>query len=188
MRVITGAFRGRTIASVNDLAVRPATERVRQTIFNMLVNRMELEGTSVLDLFAGTGSLGLECLSRGAAHVVFVEQNRRIADCITRSLNSFGCAERADVLTEEVTNYLAAAGESFDLIFCDPPYAFPLSSALPARIFRDGLLRKGGYLIMEHADALRFSSGPGYAAGPEKKFGRTLVTFFHPLYPETDHP
>jgi 16S rRNA (guanine966-N2)-methyltransferase len=188
MRVITGAFRGRTIISVNDLTVRPATDRVRQTIFNMLVNRMVLEGARVLDLFAGTGSLGLECLSRGAASVVFVEQNRRIADCISRSLESFGCTERADVITEDVMNYLGTAKEAFDLVFCDPPYAFPHTSDLPGRIFRDGLLRDDGYMIVEHADGLHFSSTPEYTAGPEKKFGRTLVTFFHHVHPEADQP
>jgi 16S rRNA (guanine966-N2)-methyltransferase len=184
MRVITGTYRGRTIASVNDFTVRPATERVRQTIFNMLVNRMELDGARVLDLFAGIGSLGLECLSRGADRAVFVEQNRKIADCIDRSLASFGCADRADVVVDDAMNYLAAARQSFDLVFCDPPYGFPLTAELPARIVRAGLVRSGGYLLVEHADDLRYASGPVFTAGPEKKFGRTLVTFFQPVHAE----
>jgi 16S rRNA (guanine966-N2)-methyltransferase len=187
MRVITGAYRGRRIVSVNDLSVRPATERVRQTIFNMLVNRMELEGARVLDLFAGTGSLGLECLSRGASAVVFVEQSRRIAGCIERSLAEFGCSERGEVLTTDVMDYLAGARDQFDLAFCDPPYSFPHSADLPRNIMEGGLLRGDGYLVMEHAHSLRFESGPKFLAGPEKKFGRTLITFFQPPHPERTH-
>jgi 16S rRNA (guanine966-N2)-methyltransferase len=180
MRVITGLYRGRTIISVNDFTVRPATERVRQTIFNMLVNRMEFDGIRVLDLFAGTGSLGLECLSRGAASVTFIEQAPRIAACIDRSLVTFGCPDQGTVLEMDALDYVATSRDRFDLAFCDPPYAFPEIAALPGRIMRNGLLHPDGYLLMEHPDSIRFTTTPEYTAGPEKKFGRTLVTFFQP--------
>jgi 16S rRNA (guanine(966)-N(2))-methyltransferase RsmD len=149
---------------------------------------MEIEGSRVLDLFAGTGSLGLECLSRGASEVVFVEQSRRITRCVERSLSEFGCADRGEVLTMDVMDYLARARDRFDLAFCDPPYAFPRSADLPRRIMQGGLLRGDGYLVMEHAHSLRFESGPEFLAGPEKKFGRTLVTFFQPSHPEGTRP
>jgi len=115
---------------------------------------------------------------------VFVEQNRKIADCIGRSLSAFGCADRAELIVDDAVAYLATARESFDLVFCDPPYAFALTPDLPSRIFHGGLVRRDGYLLVEHADDLHYASGPGFKAGPEKKFGRTLVTFFQPVSPE----
>ncbi|HXG01311.1 MAG TPA: RsmD family RNA methyltransferase, partial [Bacteroidota bacterium] len=93
MRVISGEYRGRILKSVNTLLVRPATDRVKQTIFDVLSTRLDLEGAIVLDLFAGSGSLGIEALSRGAAHATFVETNRDAARCIRQNLTALGCLD-----------------------------------------------------------------------------------------------
>lgn len=181
MRVITGLYKGRTISTVDDGSVRPATDRVKQTIFNMLMNRLDLEGAHVLDLFAGSGNLGIEALSRGAGHVTFVESNEEAASCIERNIETLGCVNAATILEMDAMHYLGRGGGPFDLIFADPPYEFPETAGIPDAVFGSDLLRSHGYLLIEHAANLHFAGTPQYSAGPEKKFGRTLVTFFrHP--------
>ncbi len=183
MRIITGLYRGRTIRTVGGLAVRPATDRVRQSIFNMLSNRMHLAGASVLDLFAGSGSLGLEALSRGAASALFVEGERNAAAIIEETAREFGCGPAAVVVCSDAMAYLEQETEPYDLIFADPPYAFAGTADLPRIIFSRGLLRSGGYLLIEHARPLSFRSTELYTAGPAKRFGRTIVTFFQGAEP-----
>ncbi len=178
MRITTGAYKGRVLKTVNDLSVRPATDRVRQTIYNMLANRLEIEGAAVLDLFAGSGSLGFEALSRGAAGVLFVESDRRAAEYLEENIRMLGCGERATILDMDAMEFLSRPGSANDLVFADPPYAFGQTAAIPGLVIRQGLLRRHGYLIVEHARDLHFDSTPLYRAGPEKRFGRTIVTFF----------
>jgi len=180
MRVITGMYRGRTINTVKDLSVRPATERVRQTIFNMLANRMEFEGARVLDLFAGSGSLGLEALSRGAVHATFVEQGSDAVEYIERNVRAFRCEERTEILEMDAMRYLDSTQGQFDLVFADPPYSFEPTALIPEIICDKGIVRPGGYLVVEHAGEVTLHTTSSYTAGPTKKFGRTIVTFFQP--------
>jgi len=188
MRIITGLYKGRTILTVKDFSVRPATDRVRQTIFNMLANRISMDGTRVLDLFAGSGSLGLEALSRGAAHVTFVEQGEDAADYIERNARTYGCEERTEILAMDAMSYLVSPRDRFDIVFADPPYAYERAPEIPGLIFGREIVRSGGYLLMEHADDLHFESTPAFTAGPEKKFGRTIVTFFRPIRTRSPEP
>jgi 16S rRNA (guanine966-N2)-methyltransferase len=178
MRITTGRFKGRVIRTVNDLSVRPATDRVRQTIFNILAHRMELEGIMVLDLFAGSGSLGFEALSRGAARATFVESDPRVVAALETTAQQFGCTEAADILRGDARRYLRHTRGSYHLIFVDPPYTYPSTADLPEEVFSHALVRKDGYLIVEHAATLRFAETDRYAIGPVKVFGRTVVTFF----------
>ncbi|MEW6509335.1 MAG: 16S rRNA (guanine(966)-N(2))-methyltransferase RsmD [Bacteroidota bacterium] len=185
MRVITGRFKGRAIGTVDDHAVRPATDRIRVTIFDMLANRLALRGAWVLDLFAGSGSLGIEALSRGAARVTFVEQGREAMAALEQNLRSLGCLEEAELVEQDALAYLNAARGPFHLVFADPPYGFPETPELPRIIVGHGLVRPGGYLLIEHTREVRFADADLYATGPEKKFGRTLITFFQPTLPGT---
>jgi 16S rRNA (guanine966-N2)-methyltransferase len=178
MRVTGGEYRGRILRTVDDLSVRPATDRVRQTLFNMLVNRLDFDELTVLDLFAGSGSLGIEALSRGAAHAVFVEGDRRAVEHIERNISQLGCEDHTEVLNIDVMHYLRHSSEAFGLIFADPPYAFDATASLPGLVFSHSLVKPGGYLLIEHAQDLTFAESPLYHAGPIKKFGRTVVTFF----------
>ena len=178
MRVIAGAYRGRIIYSVSDRSVRPATDRVRQTIFDLLTSRTVLEGTAVLDLFAGSGSLGIEALSRGARHITFVEKNDRAAASIQRNLDALGCTSQAEILQMDARSFIFSAHPAFDLVFADPPYAYEGTKELVHETFRHRLLNPGGYLIIEHTKDLHFESTQVYNVGPVKKFGTTLVTFF----------
>ena len=185
MRVISGRFKGRTIRTVNDRSVRPATDRVRVTIFDMLANRLVLNGAHVLDLFAGSGSLGIEALSRGAAHVTFVELGREAMATIEQNLRSLGCLAGAELAEQDALGYLERARGPFDLVFADPPYGFPRTPDLPGIVMGRGLVRRGGYLLIEHTRDLGFADSALFFAGPEKKFGRTLITFFQPTPPGT---
>lgn len=178
MRVISGMYKGRILKTVKDLSVRPATDRVKQTIFDVLTTRIDLEGALVLDLFAGSGSLGIEALSRGAAHATFVESNREAVSYIEKNLEALACTDRAEVLQEDALWFVRGCRESFDLIFADPPYAFEGTATLPELVFRAGALKPQGYLLIEHARQLQFASTAEYTTGPAKKFGRTVVTFF----------
>lgn len=183
MRVIAGLYKGRRIRTVEDLSVRPATDRVKQTLFDMLANRISLEGARVLDLFAGSGSLGIEALSRGAAHATFVESNEEAARIIEHNLTTLGCEGLADVHDMDALDYVRNARGTYDLVFADPPYGFEHTEELPALIKDRNLLEAHGYLLIEHASSLRFTSTTAYRAGPEKKFGRTVVTFFRIPHP-----
>jgi 16S rRNA (guanine966-N2)-methyltransferase len=179
MRIITGLYKGRVIKTVPDLSVRPATERVRQTLFNMLTNRIDFEGIAVLDMFAGSGSLGLEALSRGAARATFVEQGDEAAEFLEENVRLLGCEDVTEILQMDAMGFIAARHGSYDLVFADPPYSYEQTDRIPGLMFEYGMIKPGGYLLIEHASSLRFESTPLYTAGPEKKFGRTLVTFFH---------
>jgi 16S rRNA (guanine966-N2)-methyltransferase len=178
MRIIAGKYRGRRLDTVDDLSVRPATDRVRQTIFDMLSSRVALEGAEVLDLFAGSGSLGYEAVSRGARHVTFVESNHRALPFLQKTARSFGCLEDVTILPMDALHFVEQCRDTFALVFADPPYAYAQTPDLPALIFRQGLVRRDGYLLIEHAHPQRFSTTAEYVAGPEKRFGRTLITFF----------
>lgn len=179
MRIITGLYKGRVIKTVQDLSVRPATERVRQTLFNMLTNRIDFDGITVLDMFAGSGSLGLEAVSRGAARVIFVEQSEEAIGFIEENARTLGCENVVEIVQMDAMGFLGARHGTYDLVFADPPYSYAQTEKIPGLMFEHGMIRPGGYLLIEHAKDLRFESTALYTAGPEKKFGRTLVTFFH---------
>lgn len=178
MRITGGEYRGRILRTVNDLSVRPATDRVRESLFNMLVHRMDFEGLAVLDLFAGSGSLGFEALSRGAAQAVFVEGDRRAAGFIEHNIAHLKCGDRCEVLTVDALDYLRHTRDTFGLVFADPPYRFDATASLPDRIFSRGIVAQDGYLLIEHTTDLAFHDAPMYLTGPVKRFGRTVVTFF----------
>ena len=181
MRVITGMYKGRILKTVKDLSVRPATDRVKKTLFDILTNRITLEGAWVLDLFAGSGSLGIEALSRGAAHVTFVETNAEALEFIEKNVEQLGCENTTEILCQDAMQFLRRSQEQYDLIFADPPYAYDETGTIPSVIFQDRILKKHGYLLIEHEYKLEFLGTPLYEVGPSKKFGRTRVTFFqHP--------
>lgn len=179
MRIIGGEFGGRTIRTANAHRVRPATDRVRETLFNMLANRIDFEDAAVLDLFAGSGSLGLEALSRGARTAVFVETDHEALRFIEQNIRTLGCAPRAEVIAMDALRYLESIEREFHLVFADPPYGHASTPHIPGRIFERAAVARGGYLLIEHEPEVSFPESPLYASGPEKRFGRTRVTFFH---------
>lgn len=147
MRVITGSARGRQLKSLEGLETRPTADRVKEGVFNII--QFDLEGRRVLDLFAGTGQMGIEALSRGAANAVFIDQRRDAASVIRDNLKLTNLTDRARVVNGDSMGYLNSAKERFDIIFIDPPYAAKLwGSALDA-ISRFDILSNHGIIICE---------------------------------------
>ena len=142
MRVVAGEFRGRRLQAPRGRSTRPTADRVREALFSMLG---DVSGARVLDLYAGSGALGIEALSRGAASAVFVERDAAAVAAIRRNLEAVG-AGAADVRRQDVLRFLAAAKDRFDLVFADPPYdsarrlSAPLSAALPAVLDENALI------------------------------------------------
>jgi 16S rRNA (guanine966-N2)-methyltransferase len=138
MRVVAGEFKGRRLQAPRGRRTRPTADRVREALFSMLG---DLSGLRALDLYAGSGALGIEALSRGAAEVAFVERDARAAATIERNLETVGA--RAEVRRQDVLRFLASAPGTFDLVFIDPPYdsairlAAPLSERLPTVLTDD---------------------------------------------------
>jgi 16S rRNA (guanine966-N2)-methyltransferase len=141
VRVVAGSARGRRLEAPSGQLTRPTTDRVREATFNALWSRGLVDGATVLDLFAGSGALGIEALSRGAAHATFVDDDPAARRAVARNLATCGFADRADIVAGTAERHLdrmAAAGATADLAFCDPPYAFagwgPLLARLPADV------------------------------------------------------
>lgn len=121
MRVVGGSARGRPLRPLpKGVDLRPTGDRVRESIFNVLQSIVDLDGATVADLFAGTGALGIEALSRGAAHATFVEHDRKAADLVTANLEALGLADRARVVRSDAATFTGTV----DVAFADPPYAF----------------------------------------------------------------
>jgi len=185
MRVISGTYKGRNLRPVRDPRVRPAADRVKESIFNILQNRVNLHGTRVLDLFAGSGSLGFEALSRGAAWVVFVDEWQGATKVIEENIKLLGCGDRCEVIKADVYKFLRHAEEQYDLVFVDPPYRLESAPDLPHRIFKQGLLSPPGLIIMEHAARTKIQPDGSFSLVSERAFGSTKVSFFSSLRPKS---
>ncbi|MGH8441592.1 MAG: 16S rRNA (guanine(966)-N(2))-methyltransferase RsmD [Nevskiaceae bacterium] len=169
LRIIGGEFRSRIVEFAPDAPVRPTPDRVRQTLFDWLTP--VIEGARCLDLFAGSGALGLEALSRGAAHVTFVESGARQAAAIRAALATLGIADRATVVAGDALAFLGRAPQKgFEIAFLDPPFdaglLAPALAALPRVLSADARV----YAEWHQAGALRWP--PGYETIREKKAGQ----------------
>ena len=144
MRVITGTARGRRLRTPENYDIRPTTDNVKESLFNII--QFDVEGRKVLDLFAGTGQLGIECLSRGADSVVFVDESREAVNIVKDNLKT--CGLSASVLQMDALSYLRGCGK-FDLIFVDPPYDSNLYEEVLKIINSVDILSDGGIIICE---------------------------------------
>ena len=144
-RIIAGEWRSRRFDFVTDRDVRPSPDRVRETLFNWLAP--VIEGTRCLDLYAGSGALGLEALSRGAAQVVFVDHEAAVVSRIRQHLQTLGAGSRAEVVQTDAAQYLARAGRVFDIVFLDPPFEKGLIAPTLERL--GGLLKPGHRVYIE---------------------------------------
>ncbi len=181
MRIIAGEFRGRRLISPKDKKIRPTTDRVRESIFSVLAGC--LPQARVLDLFAGTGALGLEALSRGAARVVFVEENRQAVRLIQQNIVLCGAGERSEVIAgpvHKVMRRLAArisAAERFDLAFMDPPYG--KDEVVKVLLQIGCVMRPTGLVIAEHHVKDILPSGlEEWHRTAERTYGDTRISFF----------
>jgi 16S rRNA (guanine966-N2)-methyltransferase len=176
VRVIGGELRGRRLSAPAGNAVRPTSDRVREAVFDILFSLGGVEGQQVVDLFAGTGAMGIEALSRGAASVTFVEASPVALTTLRENLASVGLSEAelngdATVIRADVMSWVATTVSWYDLVLCDPPYAFDQWEALVARL-------PGGLAILE-SDA-EIPAACGWGVIKSKRYGGTIVTVARP--------
>ena len=149
MRIIAGAWRGRPLVAPKGLATRPTSDRAREGLFSMLASRIgRFEGLAVADLFAGSGALGLEALSRGAAHCLFIEKDPAALAALKRNVEAFGAAARAEIRAQAAERALPPA-RPCDLVLMDPPYCSGLATAALAHLASERWLAPGAWLSVE---------------------------------------
>lgn len=180
MRVIAGQAKGRRLRTPKGRDLRPTADRVKEALFNILPR--DLSGRSVLDLFAGTGNLGLEALSRGAATAVMVDIARPATSVIEENVQALGFGAVARVVTAPVfkaVRSLARSGEKFDLILLDPPYERGLAGEALKEIAKEGLLEPDGIVVAEHSVRDKLDERYGaLALTDRRRYGDTELSFF----------
>ena len=174
MRVVAGSARGRRLEAPDGDGTRPTGDRVREAVFNSLHSMGAVEDATVLDLYAGSGALGIEALSRGAAHATFADTDRRAVAAIEANLAATGLAEQATVVRADaatVVSRAVAEGRRWDLALLDPPYAFAgwadLLEGFPADV-----------VVVESDRSIE--PGPGWGVVRERRYGSTLVAVLRP--------
>ena len=161
MRIITGKYKGRHFDIPRSFKARPTTDFAKENIFNVLTGLTDFDGAVALDLFAGTGSISLELLSRGCLSVVSVEMDRDHAAFIRQCMDRIG-AENNILVRGDVFRFLKTCRQRFDFIFADPPYALANLEELPDLILSGGLLKEDGILVFEHGKKNDFSTHPNF--------------------------
>lgn len=201
MRVVAGTLRGRKLVAPEGLQVRPTAERVRQATFNALDHRGVVRGARVVDLFAGSGALGIEALSRGATHVTFVETDKAALACIRQNLEHVGMTAQATIVRADVARWVrgGSAAGTVDLLFADPPYTFEGWTDLLAAVL-PGLQRDRAHAEQAEPDetgiAVLETPGPiepgvGWEIVRQQRYGGTVVTLIMPsetVVPQSPHP
>jgi 16S rRNA (guanine(966)-N(2))-methyltransferase RsmD len=182
MRVIAGSARGLRLVAPAGMKTRPTADRVKEALFSIIVSRCNLVGTRVLDICAGTGSLGIEALSRGAASCSFIEQDRHVMELLQRNLTKAGLAGRGDCLTLDALkglNLLSKQGKQFDIVFFDPPYQSNLYLLVPAALQSLSLVAGGGLLIAECSSRSPLAEELGGMVKVDRRvYGDTALEFF----------
>lgn len=180
MRVVGGQLRGRALATPRDHSIRPTTDRTREAVFNMLAHRFgdRLEGARVLDLFAGTGALGIEALSRGASYCVFIEESAEGRGLVRTNVEAFGLTGRTKIFRRDATG-LGDAGTlgPFGLVFADPPYGKGLGELALQSARAGGWLAPGALCVVEETASVAFEPGPGFSVLEERSYGETIIRF-----------
>ncbi|WP_170370268.1 16S rRNA (guanine(966)-N(2))-methyltransferase RsmD [Ruegeria arenilitoris] len=178
MRIIAGDFRGRALASVGKgdagSHLRPTTDRVRESLFNVLNHLIDFDGLRVLDLFAGTGALGLEALSRGAAHVTFVDDGRVAQGLIRKNIDLTRSADRTALIRRDATRLGDNPREPFDLICLDPPYGKEMGQKALAAALKGGWLADDALVVWEENAPM--AAPEGFTLHDARKYGDTHIS------------
>ncbi len=175
MRIISGTHKGKRLHPPKNLPVRPTTDFAKESLFNVLNNRVDFEAVKVLDLFAGTGSISLEFASRQATEITAVDQNYRCIDFIKRSAKELKL-DQIKAIKANVFKILAPGKNKYDIIFADPPYDLEEIPEIPDLIFENNLLNDGGMFILEHSRKNTFENHPHFEE--HRKYGNVNFSFF----------
>lgn len=175
MRVITGIYKGRHFDIPRSFKARPTTDFAKENIFNVINGYIDMEGARALDLFAGTGSISLELLSRGCKPVVSVEMDRDHAAFIRECMIKIGVEDNI-LIRGDVFRFIKSCKQQFDLIFADPPYALPNLPTIPELILAKDMLAPGGLLVFEHGKHNDFSAVLGFVE--HRSYGSVNFSLF----------
>lgn len=175
MRIIGGKYKSRRIQGPPNLKARPTTDFAKENLFNILNNRMDREETTALDLFAGTGSIALELVSRGCPFVTCVEMNQNHYNFICKAQDMLGAKELFPVKADAF-KYLKTCNEKFDLIFADPPYDLPQLDTIPILVLEKKMVKPDGVFIFEHSRNYSFSHLPNFKE--ERVYGSVHFSIF----------
>ena len=180
MRIVAGRFRGAALATPKGQDIRPTSDRVRESVFNILTHGLgtEIEGARVLDLFAGTGALGLEAVSRGAGFALFVEESAEARGLIRRNSEALGVMGTTRIYRRDATK-LGEIGTlaPFGLVFADPPYGRRLGEASLAAAAAGGWLLPGATVVLEESAQAEFTVPEGFALCDQRLYGGSAIYF-----------
>ncbi len=181
MRIIGGEARGRVVRLPAGSRIRPTADRVKESLFNILHS---VEGSYFLDLFAGSGNVGLETLSRGARFSIFVERDVRLVEAIRKNLAQLGFSERADVIAadaERGLGRLVQRKERFDIVFADPPYDEGLARETLQWLGKEDVLTENGIVVLQHSvrEELEGSRAQALVIADQRRYGDTMLSFLH---------
>ena len=175
MRIITGIYKGRRFDIPRSFKARPTTDFAKENLFNVLTGYIDLDGARALDLFAGTGSISLEFLSRGCSQVVSVELDRDHYTFIRQCVEKLG-SDKSMVIRGDVFKFVKSCHQQFDIIFADPPYALEKLPEIPDLIFSRNLLADGGLFVFEHGKQNDFSGHPHFVE--HRSYGSVNFSIF----------
>jgi 16S rRNA (guanine966-N2)-methyltransferase len=180
MRIVAGRFRGKALKAPADQSVRPTSDRLRETLFNVLAHGYEdpVEGARVLDLFAGTGALGIEALSRGASFALFVDDGVVARGLLRANAESFGIAGISRIFRRDATRLGAAHPvQPFNLVFADPPYGKGLGERALLSAREGGWIAPGALIVVEEAGDAGFIAPEGFSEIERREYGETVLSF-----------
>jgi 16S rRNA (guanine966-N2)-methyltransferase len=182
MRIVAGRLRGRRLAAPSGIAIRPTSDRTRESIFNILAARIDFVGARVIDLFAGTGALGLEALSRGASFALFVDESTEGRALVRTNVDALGLQGVTKIFRRDATD-LGRPGtmQPFDLAFADPPYGKGHGEKAADCLRDGGWLKPDALLVLEERTASAPEMLAGYETVDRRAFADTTIGFFRPL-------
>ena len=178
MRIIAGTARGRAIVAPAGEKTRPTQDYVRESLFNII--RWDLEDARVLDLFAGTGALSLEAISRGAQSAVMIDMDRAACDCIKKNMETTRLNDKCRLIPRDyrqALSQLEREGEKFDVVFIDPPYRMENTGEMCAELLDRGLLGSEAMILVEHRRGMAPLIDPRFEAFDQRNYGETQITF-----------
>ncbi len=178
MRVITGKARGTKLLGPEGLETRPTTDRIKESLFNMI--NQDLYDASFLDIFSGSGAIGIEALSRGAKDSTFIENSKTALKCLQENINKTKFNNESTLLNmdvERALNQLGNKNKKYDVIFMDPPYNIDIINTTLLHIIENNLLRSGGYLIIEGPTGYKINDIKDLHLWREKNYGATTISF-----------
>ncbi|MEW6701984.1 MAG: 16S rRNA (guanine(966)-N(2))-methyltransferase RsmD [Bacteroidota bacterium] len=181
MRIIAGKFKGRTIKFPNSKLVRPTTDKMKESLFNYLTHSIDFEGIKVCDIYAGSGSLGLEALSRGAEEVHFVEKDFHTSRILQENISSLGADDNCKIFRMDAVRFSKMPGhEKYDLILADPPFFKNDIHIVVKNILEKKFLNDNGILLIERSIQTQKEDKDAFACEPFKRMGDSLIYRFNP--------